>query len=101
MQKKCWLLQKIINEYFYLLTRAAKGVFAKTVGVNTLRKIMSKFEETSLLLFFCHIYPANVRGAAIRSTKSTNSTYLILIMVVGALVVSWRRLYTSRAGSSC
>ena len=50
-QKKQQQLQKIIIKYFYLLTRAAEGVFARTYCVNTPRKIMLKFKTP----YFFHI----------------------------------------------
>ena len=56
------------------------GGYGKSHSGISPQTILSKFKETSLPLFFIHIYPAKLTGAATRSTRSTINMYLIFIM---------------------
>ena len=59
-----------------------RGVHAESYSDISPQTILPKFKETSLPLFFIHMYPAKLTGAATRSTRSVISMYLIFIMVV-------------------
>ena len=59
-----------------------RGVHAESYSDISPQTILPKFKETSLPLFFIHMYPAKLTGAATRRTRSVISMYLIFIMVV-------------------